>query len=154
MAKSKNQIELEQRIGELTQDLQRTRADFENYRKRVEAEKEQARVAGRNQAIMKLLSIIDSIERAITHVPAELVDNTWVEGVMKMAKNLDKMLDEFGLTKIHIIPGETVFDPELHNAVQTDDNQGDIEVVAEELMSGYRQDGHVLRPAMVRVAHK
>ena len=48
MAKSKKQTELEQQVGELTQDLQRTRADFENYRKRVETEKEQAKESGKN----------------------------------------------------------------------------------------------------------
>ena len=69
MAKSKKQTELEQQVGELTQDLQRTRADFENYRKRVETEKEQAKESGKNQTIVKLLSIVDSIERAVSHVP-------------------------------------------------------------------------------------
>ena len=153
MTKSKKQQELEQQIGELTQDVQRTRADFENYRKRVEVEKAQAKEAGKSQAIVKLLGIIDSIERAIAHVPAELQGNAWADGVVKMAKNLDKMLDEFGLTKIQITPGETPFDPELHNAVQSDDVEGDIEVVAEELMTGYRQGDYTLRPAMVRVTH-
>lgn len=151
MTKSKKQTELEQEIGELTQDLQRTRADFENYRKRVEAEKEQARESGKNQAISKLLNIIDSIDRAIAHEPESLKGDPWVQGVIKMAKSLDKLLDEFGLSKIEIIPRETPFDPELHNAIQADDSEGDTEVVLEELMTGYKKDDFVLRPAMVRV---
>ena len=132
MAKSKKQTELEQQVGELTQDLQRTRADFENYRKRVETEKEQAKESGKNQTIVKLLSIVDSIERAVSHVPEDLKENSWTDGVVKMAKNLDKMLSDLGLTKIQITPGKTPFDPELHNAVQADDTDGDTEVVAEE----------------------
>jgi molecular chaperone GrpE len=153
MAKSKKQTELEQQVGELTQDLQRTRADFENYRKRVETEKEQAKESGKNQTIVKLLSIVDSIERAISHVPEDLKENSWTDGVVKMAKNLDKMLSDLGLTKIQITPGKTPFDPELHNAVQADDTDGDTEVVAEELMTGYKKDNFVLRPAMVKVTH-
>ena len=153
MAKSKKQTELEQQVGELTQDLQRTRADFENYRKRVETEKEQAKESGKNQTIVKLLSIVDSIERAVSHVPEDLKENSWADGVVKMAKNLDKMLSDLGLTKIQITPGKTPFDPELHNAVQADDTDGDTEVVAEELMTGYKKDNFVLRPAMVKVTH-
>ncbi len=153
MAKSKKQTELEQQVGELTQDLQRTRADFENYRKRVETEKEQAKESGKNQTIVKLLSIVDSIERALSHVPEDLKENSWTDGVVKMAKNLDKMLSDLGLTKIQITPGKTPFDPELHNAVQADDTDGDTEVVAEELMTGYKKDNFVLRPAMVKVTH-
>ena len=153
MAKSKKQTELEQQVGELTQDLQRTRADFENYRKRVETEKEQAKESGKNQTIVKLLSIVDSIERAVSHVPEDLKENSWTDGVVKMAKNLDKMLSDLGLTKIQITPGKTPFDPELHNAVQADDTDGDTEVVAEELMTGYKKDNFVLRPAMVKVTY-
>ena len=153
MAKSKKHTELEQQVGELTQDLQRTRADFENYRKRVETEKEQAKESGKNQTIVKLLSIVDSIERAVSHVPEDLKENSWTDGVVKMAKNLDKMLSDLGLTKIQITPGKTPFDPELHNAVQADDTDGDTEVVAEELMTGYKKDNFVLRPAMVKVTH-
>lgn len=151
MAKSKKMEDIEQQIGELTQDLQRTRADFENYRKRVESEKEQAKESGKNQVIVKLLDIIDSIERAISHVPEELEDNPWVDGVVKMSKKLDKMLADFDLTRIELISGETPFDPELHNAIQADDSEGDIEVVSEELMTGYKKNGFVLRPAMVKV---
>ena len=72
MAKSKKQEELEQRVGELTADLQRTRADFENYRKRAEAEKEMARGSGRAGAILKLLPVVDNIERALVHLPEDL----------------------------------------------------------------------------------
>lgn len=153
MTKNKKTEELEQQVGELTQDLQRTRADFENYRKRVELEKVQAKEAGKNQAIVKMLGIIDSVERAIMHTPEELKGNTWADGVAKMGKNLDKLISEFGLEKVEITPGETPFDPELHNAIQADDGEGDVEVVSEELMTGYKKDGLVLRPAMVKVTH-
>lgn len=151
MTKSKKQQELEQQIGELTQDVQRQRADFENYRKRVEVEKEQAKQTGKTQAVMKLLPVIDNIDRAVAHLPAELQGNAWADGVVKLSKHLDKMVGDLSLEKIAIIPGETLFDPSLHEAIQMDDAEGDTEVVAEELQTGWKLGDTVIRPAMVKV---
>ncbi len=154
MAKSKKQDELEQQIAELTQDLQRTRADFENYRKRVEVEKTQAREAGQSAAVMKLLPVIDNIERAIAHVPEELVDNKWAQGVTALVKNLDKALNGLSVKRIDAKPG-TAFDPDFHDAIQMDeDAEGEHEVVAEELQAGYTLAGRPVRPAMVKVTRQ
>ena len=102
-----NTTELEQQIGELTQDLQRTRADFENYRKRVDAEKSQAKAAGAQQAIRKLLPVIDTIERATANVPKKLQNDTWASGVVAMSKKLDGLMAEFKLEPIVIELGTT-----------------------------------------------
>lgn len=151
MAKSKAQLELEQQMGELTLDLQRTRADFENYRKRVDAEKQAARESGQASAILKLLPVIDNIERAIAYTPEELKDNTWVQSVAGLVRHLEKSLESLNLTRIKATPG-TAFDPELHEAIQFDDDAtGEKEVIAEELQAGYRLNGHVIRHAMVKV---
>ncbi len=155
MAKSKKQIELEQQVGELTQDLQRQRADFENYRKRVEIEKDQAKQAGKIQAVYKLLPVIDTIDRAVANVPAELQGNSWAEGVVKLSKNLEKMTGELKLEKITIVSGETLFDPELHEAIQMDEEAtGDQEVVDTEMQTGWKLEDVVIRPSMVRVTRK
>lgn len=154
MAKSKKQDELEQQVGELTQDLQRTRADFENYRKRCEQEKESARAVGKSQAILKLLPVIDNIERAIAHTPKELEANTWAQGVAGLVKNLDKSLDSLGLKRIEAKPG-TLFDPTYHEAIQFDETaEGESEVIEQELQSGYTLDGMVIRHAMVKVTRQ
>lgn len=146
--------DLEQQLGELTLDLQRTRADFENYRKRVEAEKQAAQDLGQTKAIMKLLPVIDTIERAIANVPAELSDNAWVKGVAGLSKQLDKQLKDLGLEKIDAKPG-TPFNPELHQAVQFDEAaEGDKEVIAEELRAGYILNGAVVRDAMTKVTRQ
>ena len=155
MAKTKKQIELEQQISELTQDLQRQRADFENYRKRVEIEKDQAKQAGKIQAVYKLLPVIDTIDRAVANLPAELQGNSWAEGVVKLSKNLEKMTGELKLEKIVIVSGETLFDPELHEAIQMDEEAtGDQEVVDTEMQTGWKLEGTVIRPSMVRVTRK
>lgn len=156
MTKSKKQEdrkheELEARVGELTQDLQRVRADFENYRKRVEQEKEMARASGKVGAIMKLLPVIDNIERAIAHTPDDLKENKWAQGVAGLVKNLEKSLESLNLARIEAKPG-TKFDPELHEAIQFDEEaEGDQEVVAEELQPGYKLGDDVIRHSMVKV---
>lgn len=154
MKKTKKDIEFEQQIGELTQDLQRTRADFENYRKRVEAEKEQAKKLGQMQSVVKLLPILDTIERAISHLPKELEGNSWAEGVMTMSKNLKKLLKDLNIEKIIIKPGKTEFSTDFHEAVSMEEEGGDKEIISEELQPGYLMDGRVLRHSMVRVARR
>lgn len=154
MTKHKKIDDLQHTIDELTLDLQRTRADFENYRKRVEAEKQSAHSMGQAKSVMKLLPVIDTIERAIANVPEELADNAWAKGVAGLGKQLDKQLKEIGLEKIDAKPG-TSFNPELHQAVQFDEEvDGDKEVVAEELRAGYTLDGAVIRDAMVKVTRQ
>lgn len=154
MTKHKKTDDLQRTIDELTLDLQRTRADFENYRKRVEAEKQSAHSMGQAKSVMKLLPVIDTIERAIANVPEELADNAWAKGVAGLGKQLDKQLKEIGLEKIDAKPG-TSFNPELHQAVQFDEEaDGDKEVVAEELRAGYTLDGTVIRDAMVKVTRQ
>lgn len=154
MAKSKAQSDLEQQVGELTLDLQRTRADFENYRKRTDTEKVSARDMGQASAILKLLPVIDNIERAISHIPADLAENSWVQGVAGLAKNLEKSLESLNLKRIDAKKG-TPFNPEFHEAIQFDENaSGDHEVIDEELQAGYLLNGQVIRHAMVKVTKK
>lgn len=151
MTKAKKVDEFEQQIADLTMDLQRTRADFENYRKRVDAEKAMARENGKASAVLQLLPVIDNIERAITHMPADLAGNAWAESVAGLVKNLEKNLTTLNLKRIDATPG-TAFNPELHEAIQFDeDSEGDHEVIAEELQSGYTLNDAPIRHAMVKV---
>lgn len=151
MPKSKKQEELERQLTELTQDLQRTRADFENYRKRVEMEKSAAREAGQSSAILKLLPVIDNIERAVAYTPDDLKDNKWVQGIAGLVKNLEKSLESLNLKRIDAKPGSQ-FNPDLHEAIQFDEEaEGDKEVIAEELQAGYTLSGRPIRHAMVKV---
>jgi molecular chaperone GrpE len=151
---SKKEQELLEKIDELTVDLQRTRADFENYRRRVDTEKDQARQAGKSAAILRLLPVIDNIERAIGHLPEDLKENAWAQGVSGLVKNLEKSLESLDLHRIEAAPG-TEFNPELHEAIQFDeDAEGNTEVIVEELQPGYRLSNTVLRHSMVKVGRK
>ena len=152
--KKENIVDIKQQLAELTEDLQRTRADFENYRKRSEDEKKQAMQIGQMKAILKLLPVIDNIERAIIYIPDELADNKWAQGIVNLIKNLDKSLDGLNLKRIEANPGDT-FNPDLHEAIQFDDDaEGDKEVIAEQLQAGYLLNGSPIRHAMVKVTRQ
>ncbi len=154
MAKNNVKTELEQQVGELTADLQRLRADFENYRKRVDAEKLSARQDGEVRAIMKLLPVIDTIERAVAHIPADIAEHQWVKGVSGLVKQLEKSLGELNLAKIDATEGAE-FNPDIHQAIQFDEeSEGEKEVIATELQPGYTLNGTPIRHAMVKVTRQ
>lgn len=154
MAKSKRQEELEQQVGELTADLQRNHADFENYRKRVDSEKQSARADGEARSILKLLPVIDTIDRAVANIPEDIAEHQWVKGVSGLVKQLDKSLTDLKLQKINSQTG-VEFDPEFHQAIQFDESaEGDREVIAEELQPGYTLAGKPIRHAMVKVTRQ
>lgn len=142
------------KIDELLADLQRTRADFENYRKRSEIEKKQAQENGEARAVLKLLPVVDTIERAVVHIPSDIAEHQWVQGVAGLVKQLDKALSGMDLKRIPAAKGEQ-FNPDLHQAIQFDeDAEGETEVIEEELQAGYTLKGAPIRHAMVRVTKK
>ncbi len=130
----------DQQITELTNDLQRTRADFENYRKQIEAQKSSAINLARLDTVSKFLPLLDDIDRAIAATP----------GLAPLAKTLEKTVSDLGLAKIPATPG-TDFNPDFHDAISMEEGEGEKEVISEVLREGYLYNGEVLRPAMVKV---
>ena len=140
------------KVAELTADLQRLRADFENYRKRVEVEKSQTVDAVKAATVMKLLPIVDDIDRSLNHLPEDLQDNDWARGVVGLKAKMEKQLADLGVSRIDVKPG-TEFDPELHEAMLAEEGEGDQEVVRQELMAGYKLNGTVIRHSKVKVSY-
>lgn len=130
-------------ISELTNDLQRTRADFENYRKQVDLQKSQSMLAAKNATVAKFLPLVDDLALAISAYPEQL---------QPLEKSFSKTLHSLGLEIINSAPG-TEFNPDFHDAVSIDDGEGEVEVIAETLRPGYTYNGAVIRAAMVRVTH-
>lgn len=137
------------RIEELTNALQRERADAENLRRRHQAEITSLRQSVKANVVEDLLPIIDNFERALKHVPEELVDNDYIKGVQGVVKQFEKTLTDIGVERIKTV-GEP-FDPELHEAVSMEEGDSNQEIVSEELQSGYKIGDTVIRHAMVRV---
>jgi molecular chaperone GrpE len=152
MKKEKSKIsvkDLEQQVGELTEALQRERADAENIRRRHSEQMSELQAMVKVQVVEQLLPAIDNLERSLKHVPKDLEDNEYVKGVQSVAKHFDKVLSDLGVSRIKTI--NEVFDPALHEAVGMEEGDGEIEIVCEELQSGYRLGDAVIRHAMVKV---
>ncbi|GAB4569532.1 MAG: hypothetical protein Kow0077_02200 [Anaerolineae bacterium] len=138
--------------AEYLEGWQRARAEFANYRKRVEREREDTLLEARAAVLAKFLPVIDDFERAIENTPEELADHNWVRGVHLIGEKLATLLESNGLETLNPV-GEP-FDPTRHEAVGMDDStdheSGHVTTV---LQKGYAYGDRVLRPAMVRVAN-
>lgn len=144
-----NIAELQQQVAELTEALQRERADVTNIRRRHEEQMASLRTTLKSHVIKDLLPVIDNFERALKHVPADLAEHEYIKGVQGVVKQFEKTLANMGVQRIATV-GEP-FDPHLHEAVSMEEGDGKQEVVTEELQSGYKIGDDVIRHAMVRV---
>ncbi len=144
-------VALQQQIGELTQALQRERADATNIRRHHEEEITRLRTSVKAHVVSDLLPVIDNFERALKHVPKELEGNDYIKGVQGVVKQFEQTLADMGVERIKTV-GEH-FDPELHEAVSAE-GEGNDETVSEELQAGYKIGNDVIRHAMVRVTRQ
>lgn len=149
MSKKPTIKDLEQQVGELTEALQRERADSVNIRRRHEEQISSLKNIVKSNVVEELLPVIDNFERSLKHVPKDLEENDFVKGVKGVVKQFEQTLSEMGVQKIKTV-GEQ-FDPALHEAVGMEDGDGEVEVICEELQPGYRLEDEVIRHAMVKV---
>jgi len=126
---------------------QRCQADFYNYKKRSEQEKEEIVEFANCALVCNLLPIVDDLERAFASIPAELEESDWTEGIKLIYNKLKTTLETQGLTEIKA-KGEP-FDPRLHEAVMQ--QEGEEGMVIEETQKGYTFKGKVIRPSLVIV---
>ncbi len=142
----------DEKIAELTDKVTRQMAEFDNFRKRTEKEKGQMFDMGAKNIVEKILPVVDNFERGLAAVPEELKENSFVEGMDKIYKQMLASLEEAGVTAIDALNQE--FDPNLHNAVMhvDDENFGE-NVVVEEFQKGYLYRDTVVRHSMVKVAN-
>ena len=135
----KAQFEAEK--AELVNDLQRTRADFENYRRAVEQQRQLYGETVKESTIKKILPLLDNIDRAIVAQP---------EAMGPLEKSFAKTLKELNLEKVVPEIGDE-FNPDMHNAVMVE-GDGEEETIAEVLQPGYIYDGQLVREVLVKVA--
>ena len=141
---------LKARVEELEDKTKRQLAEFENFRNRSEKEKAQSFDRGAASVLEKLLPVVDNFERGFAAVEEEDKDDAFVVGMDKIYKQLMDELDKMGVKPIEAVGKE--FDPAFHNAVmQTESDEYESGVVAQELLKGYTYHGTVLRHSMVSV---
>ncbi len=148
--KNKKKDKKDEKIEELTDQVKRQMAEFDNFRKRTEKEKTQMYEIGAKSIIEKVLPVVDNFERGLAAVPEESKEDAFVDGMSKVYKQLMTMLEEADVHPIEAIGKE--FDPNLHNAVmQTESDEYDSGIVAQELQKGYMYRDSVVRHSMVAV---
>jgi molecular chaperone GrpE len=149
------EAELEQIKTQSAENLegwQRSRAEFANYKRRVEAERTELVASAGAEALKRVLPAVDDFERAMQTLPADLKDHPWISGVLLVQRKLNSALEQSGVTLIAVNPGDT-FDPNLHEAVTHEESdQFTSEQIIGEVQRGYKLGDRVLRPTMVRVA--
>ena len=135
-------------VNEYQERYQRLLADFENYKKREEASKADFKKFAQSSLIEKLLPVIDNLDRALAKADE---DDAFVEGVIMTRKELMKILENEGLEEIESDGCE--FDHNIHQAVLAEEND-EVEEnhIIETFQKGYKLNGRVLRPAMVKVS--
>ncbi len=140
-----------QEAAENKQVWQRMAADFANFRRRTEQDREQTLGLANEALLSKLLTIADDFDRAIANMPPDSQQLGWAQGIAAIDRKLRLLLESEGLTPIEAVGHP--FDPRIHEAVVQEETSKVPEgTVSSELQRGYRIRDRVLRPAMVAVA--
>lgn len=141
---------LKEQIEQLEDRVKRQMAEFENFRKRTEREKQAMFETGAKSVIEKILPIVDNFERGLATVPEENSEDPFIDGMNRIYKQLLTELDNIGVKPIEAVGQE--FDPSLHNAVmQVASEEYESGVVVQELQKGYTYRDTVVRHSMVSV---
>ena len=142
----------DEKIEELTDKVVRQMAEFDNFRKRTEKEKSQMYEIGAKDVIDKILPVIDNFERGLSVVPEDKKEDSFVQGMEMIYKQLMTTLESAGVKAIEAVGQE--FNPDFHNAVMhvEDDEVGE-NIVVEEFQKGYMYRETVVRYSMVKVAN-
>lgn len=140
-------LEEKARAEEYLANWQRAQADYINYKRRAEKEKDEIGEFTRCQVILGILPILDDFERALSAVPEDAAGSGWVDGVKMIEKKLRNALETQGVCSIESL-GES-FDPYQHEAVRQD--YGEEGIVLAEVQKGYKLNDRVIRPSRVVV---
>ncbi|MFH1403261.1 MAG: nucleotide exchange factor GrpE [Candidatus Altiarchaeota archaeon] len=126
--------------------LQRVQADFENYKKRVERDKEDSRRYANQEIVEEFLEVKDNLERALDN--KDNGDGV-IDGVRLTLKQLEALLKKHGVEELN--PSGDKFDPNYHEALMAEEGDVDGETVSEVLQKGYMLHSRVVRPAKVKI---
>lgn len=139
----------DEKIEELTDRLQRSMAEFDNFRKRTEKEKASMYIIGAKEIIEKILPVVDNFERGLDTAQE---GDAFADGMQMIYKQLMTTLNDLGVQAIEAV-GQP-FDPNFHNAVMhVDDPEQEENIVVEEFQKGYTYKDFVVRHSMVKVAN-
>lgn len=133
------------RAEEYLRGWQRSRADFENFKKRYQKEKSESIKYANKDLILQILPVLDNLESALVHVPKDLAESEWVKGFEFILKHFKDILVQNNVKPIEAL--EKKFDPHLHEAVET--QKGKKGIVIKEVAKGYMIGDKIIRPSKV-----
>jgi molecular chaperone GrpE len=144
--------EAETRAAEYLDGWQRARAEFANYRRRQEQQRQQMQALAKANLLLQLLPVMDDLKRALEAVPEESEGEPWVSGVEQVQRKWQATLEQMGLSVMPVEAGEA-FDPTYHEALTHEPNE-EVEAghIIQVVQPGYQVNDTVLRPALVRVS--
>lgn len=143
----------DEQIEELQDQVKRQMAEFDNFRKRTEKEKNQMFEVGAKSIIEKILPVVDNFERGLASIPEEEQGSAFADGMNMIYKQLLNELEQAGVAVIEAVGKE--FDPEYHNAVmQVENDELEPGTIAQELQKGYTYRDSVVRHSMVAVVRE
>jgi len=147
MKKQKNQEQIDYKNL-----LQRTLADFENYKKRVEADRLGWTMDGKIEMLEQILPVLDNLHLTTANAPKELEGNSWVQGILIVIKHLEETISSLGIEKIMPEAG-IEFDPRLHEAIRAEKNpKFKSHQIITIVRPGYKMADKIIRVAQVVVA--
>ena len=139
------------KANEYLDGWQRARAEFANYKKRVDRDQAQTYQVATGNVVRRFLEVLDDLERALKNRPQEGEGAVWSEGIELIYRKLLNMLKNEGVKPMEI--KNDFFDPNLHEAVMSEENsEFESGQIIDVIRQGYVLGDRVLRPAMVRVA--
>lgn len=149
---------MEKEIEELVKEkdsyysmAQRSQADLVNYKKRASEEKEEIRKSTNFYLILKILPIVDDLERAISIIPNDSIKSSWGEGLILVQRNFNSTLESLGVKKIDAKGQE--FDPREHEAILYEEIENILEgIIVNVIREGYKFKDQIIRPAQVTVS--
>jgi molecular chaperone GrpE len=148
-----NEIEaLKKEIEEQKDGWLRTRADFDNYKKRVQRDAARSYQDAMSSVLKIFLYAADDLERALKNKPGNIEVASWINGIELIHQKLINQTKNQGIERMDVQPGDE-FDPNIHEAITQEDHP-DFEEgqIIEVIQPGYRISDRIIRPAMVRVA--
>lgn len=137
-------------IEEIKTLLLRVQADFDNYRKRTQAEKEDFAKYVNTDLVLRVLPVMDNFKLALKHQPKDLVGHDWAQGIWHIERQLEQIMAEEGLTEIPALGQK--FNPHLHEAIEEVISKRPPGEIVEVVIAGYRLGDKVIRHAKVKVS--
>lgn len=144
--KKKTEAHEQDKVAELTNDLQRLQAEFENYKKRTERDNESFKEYSEAEVVKDMLPILDNFELALNNASNK---DEFVKGMELVYSQLFQALEDRGLKKIEV---DGVFDPHLHEALLSEESDKESGTILQELQKGFIIKDRVIRHAKVKVA--